>query len=169
MRIAGEGFACANRTVELSWDDGTRLATTFVDASGDFATLIPVPTNADLRSHIVGAACSDASIALTAAFTVVAEPPPPPTTAPRRNWGWVLVLIAVAVALIGTVYHMGRRSRPPKSPAVHAVSRLGGPPVVTVQETPAHGESTYALRLETHSGARTLTVDEVNDDHTPNE
>jgi hypothetical protein len=165
MRIAGERFACANRTVELSWDDGTHLATTFVDASGDFATLIPVPTNADLRSHMVGAACSDASIALAAAFTVIAEPPPPPTTAPTRNWGWVIVLIAVAVALIAAVYHMAK-PRPPKPPAVRAVARPSGPPLVTVHETPAHGESTYALRLETHSGARTLTVEEVNDGHT---
>ena len=41
--------------------------------------------------------------------------------------------------------------------------------LVTVHETPAPGESTHALRLETHSGARTLTVEEVNDGHIPAE
>lgn len=161
MRIAGEGFACADRTVQLSWDDGTRLATTFVDASGGFATLVPVPTNTELRRHPVAAACSDASVALTAAFTVIAEPPPPPPRSHTPIWPWVIVLILVVAAAL-----VVRHIRPPKPPAVHAVSRLAGLPLVTVHETPAHRESTYALRLETHSGARTLTVDEVNDDRT---
>jgi hypothetical protein len=161
MRVAGEGFACANRTVELVWDDGKGLATTFVDASGDFATLVPVPTDAELRSHPVGARCSDASIALTAAFTVIAGPPPPPPPPPPQLWNWLIALTLVVAAVLAArhVYHR-------LHPRVRAVSRLGGPPLVTVHETPAHGESTYALRLETHSGARTLTVEEVNDGHT---
>jgi len=163
MRIAGEGFACADRTVQLSWDDGTRLATAFVDTSGGFVTLVPVPTNTELRSHPVAAACSDASVALTAAFTVIGEPPPSPRSH-TPIWPWVIVLILVVAAAL-----VVRHVRPPKPPAVHAVSRLAGLPLVTVHETPAHRESTYALRLETHSGARTLTVDEVNDDHSPTE
>jgi hypothetical protein len=162
MRIAGEGFACADRTVQLSWDDGTRLAAPPVDASGGFATSVPVPTNAELRSHPVTAACSDASVTLTAAFTVLAEPAPPPHT---PIWGWVIALILVGAAVF-VVRHIYRRLHP-RPPHVHAVSRIDGPPLVAVHETPAHGESTCALRLETHTGARTLTVDEVNDDHTP--
>ena len=166
MRIAGEGFTCADGTVELGWDDGRRLATPPVDTSGGFAALVPVPADADLRSHTVVAVCSDASIALTAAFTVIAEPPPP--RPPTRIWDWVIVLMLVVAAVL-VVRHIHHRRHPRTDPRVPAVSRLAGPPFVTLHETAARGESTHALRLETHSGARTLTVDEVNDDHTPTE
>jgi hypothetical protein len=111
--------------------------------------------------------------------TPVPATPVPPTTTVSTNpvndtsdlasYWWVLVLIAVAVALFGSVRHRLNRPRPPKPPPVHAVSRLAGPPLVTVHETPAPGESTHALRLETHSGAHTLTVEEVNDGHIPAE
>ena len=168
MRIAGEGFTCADGTVELGWDDGSRLATPPVDTSGGFAALVPVPANADLRSHTVVAACSDASIALTAAFTVIAEPPPPPQSPRTRIWAWVIVLILVVAAVL-VVRHIHHRRHPRPDPRVHAVSRLAGEPFVMLHQTPARGESTHALRLEIHSGARTLTVDEVNDDHTPTE
>lgn len=84
-------------------------------------------------------------------------------TSDLASYWWVLVLIAVAVALLGSVHHIL------KPTPVHAVSRVAGPPLVTVQESPAPGESTHALRLETHSGARTLTVEEVNDGHIPAE
>jgi hypothetical protein len=96
-------------------------------------------------------------------------PTPVTDTTDLASYWWVLVLIAVAVALFGSVRHRPNRRRPPKTPPVHAVSRLAGPPLVTMHETPAPGESTHALRLETHSGARTLTVDEVNDGHIPAE
>jgi len=96
-------------------------------------------------------------------------PTPVTDTTDLASYWWVLVLIAVAVALFGSVRHRPNRRRPPKTPPVHAVSRLAGPPLVTMHETPAPGESTHALRLETHSGARTLIVDEVNDGHIPAE
>jgi hypothetical protein len=96
-------------------------------------------------------------------------PTPVTDTTDLASYWWVLVLIAVAVALFGSVRHRPNRRRPPKTPPVHAVSRLAGPPLVTMHETPAPGESTHALRLETHSGARTLTVEEVNDGHIPAE
>lgn len=161
VRITGEGFACPDRTVQLSWDDGTRL-TTSIDASGGFATAVAAPRNADVRSHPLKAACSDASVALTAAFIVLPESPSPP---PTPNWLWAIaVLLALAAALVAR--HTWHRLNP-RPPHIHAVARLGGLPLVAVQETPAHGESSCALRLEAHSGVRTLTVDEVNDDHTP--
>jgi len=109
----------------------------------------------------------------SAELTPVPATPVPTTTAVSTkdvndtsdlaSYWWVLVLIAVAVASLGFVHHML------KLPPVHAVSRLAGPPLVTVHETPAPGESTHALRLETHSGTRTLTVEEVNDGHIPAE
>jgi hypothetical protein len=108
----------------------------------------------------------------SAELTPVPATPVPTTTVSTKDvndtsdlasYWWVLVLIAVAVALLGSVHHML------KPPPVHAVLRLAGPPLVTVYETPAPGESTHALRLETHSGARTLTVEEVNDGHIPAE
>jgi hypothetical protein len=108
---------------------------------------------------------SAASVASSAKLT----PGPPATTVSTdpvngpsdlASYWWVLVLIAVAVALFGSVRGRLNRRRPPKTPPVHAVSRLAGPPLVTMHETPAPGESTYALRLETHSRARTLTVEE---------
>jgi hypothetical protein len=118
-------------------------------------------------------ATSEVPVTSSTGLTAVpATTPVPATTASPKDvndtsdlasYWWVLVVIAVAVALLGFVYHML------KPPPVHAVSRLAGPPLVTVHETPAPGESTHALRLETHSGARTLTVEEVNDGHTPAE
>jgi hypothetical protein len=105
----------------------------------------------------------------TPAPTTSMPTPPVTDTTDLASYWWVLVLIAVAVALFGSVRHRPDRRRPPKTPPVHAVSRLAGPPLVTVHETPAPGESTHALRLETHSGAPTLTVEEVNDGHIPAE
>ena len=120
-----------------------------------------------------------APVTSSAELTPVPATPLPPTTTVSTNpvndtsdlasYWWVLVLIAVAVALFGSVRHRPNRRRPPKTPPVHAVSRLAGPPLVTMHETPAPGESTHALRLETHSGARTVTVEEVNDGHIPAE
>jgi hypothetical protein len=166
MRIAGERFACANRTVELSWDDGTRLATPPVDASGGFAASVPVPANADVGSHTVGAACSDGSIALAAAFTVIAGPPlPPPPPRPTGIWGWVIALILIVAAVL-VVRHIHHRRHPHPDTRVHVVARPGGPPVTTVHETPAHGEATHAIRLEAHFDSGIQTIREVNDDYT---
>jgi len=164
MRIAGERFACANRTVALSWDDGTRLANPPVDASGGFAASVPVPANADIGSHTVGAACSDGSIALAAAFTVIAAPlsPPPP---PPVIWGWVIALILVVAAVL-VVRHIRHRRHPRLFTRVQVVTRPGGPPVATVHETPAHGEATHAIRLEAHFDSGIQTISEVNDGYT---
>ena len=114
---------------------------------------------------------SSAELTPVPATRVPATPVPTTTLSPKdvndtsdlASYWWVLVLIAVAVALLGSVHHLL------KPPPVHAVSRLAGPPLVTVQESPAPGESTHALRLQTHSGAHTLTVEEVNDGHIPAE
>lgn len=166
MRIAGERFACVNRTVTLSWDDGTQLANPPVDASGGFAASVPVPANADIGSHTVGAACSDGSIALAAAFTVIAAPVslPPPPPAPGI-WGWVIALVLVVAAVL-VVRHIRHRQRPRPDTRVQVVTRPGGPPVATVHETPAHGEATHAIRLEAHFDSGIQTISEVNDDYT---
>ena len=177
VNVIGEGFVCADHstTVEVSWS-GTPLSSGSVDASGHFTVSFPVPAAADAGAHTVRAVCLDGSTPVATDFTVTIPAkrtivPTPPgtnttdTTDPASYW-WVFVLMAVGVALLGVVYNRAKRLRPPKVPAVHAVSRFRGPPLVTVHETPAPGESTHALRLETHSGARTLTVEEVNDGHT---
>lgn len=49
---------------------------------------------------------------------------------------------------------------------IQAVSRPGGPPVVTVRETQAPGEKTHAIRLAAHTDPGALTIREVDDDHT---
>jgi hypothetical protein len=166
MRVAGERFACANPTVELSWDDGTWLANPPVDASGGFAASVLVPANADARSHTVRAACSDGSIALATAFTVIAGPPPPPPPPPPPGiWGWVIVLILVVAAVL-VARHIHHRRSPHPNTRVHAVVHPGGPPVATVHETPAHGEATHAIRLEAHFDSGIQTIREVNDDYT---
>jgi hypothetical protein len=166
MRVAGERFACANPTVELSWDDGTWLANPSVDASGGFAASVLVPANADARSHTVRAACSDGSIALATAFTVIAGPPPPPPPPPPPGiWGWVIVLILVVAGVL-VARHIRHRRNPHPNTRVHAVAHPGGPPVATVHETPAHGEATHAIRLEAHFDSGIQTIREVNDDYT---
>jgi hypothetical protein len=59
--------------------------------------------------------------------------------------------------------HHNRDERP--DTRVEARSLPGGPLGVAVRETPAPVETTHVLRLETHSHPRTLTIEEVNDDH----
>jgi hypothetical protein len=90
----------------------------------------------------------------------------------------VLAVLIAAVAVGATVRRVIRRKqRVPReqreqpdrdeSPdtRVEARSRPAGPLGVTVRETPAPGEATHAVRLATHSHPRTLTIREVNDDH----
>jgi hypothetical protein len=193
LKATGAGFACGDTdTVDIALDSDVLGH----GSSGRFSEQISVPTDASVGDHTVVASCHNhPDITDHQIFTVTATvtttvsglnstsvvsvtssaeltPVPPTTTVPIKDvndtsdlasYWWVLVLIAVAVALLGFVYHL------PKPPPVHAVSRVAGPPRVTVRETPAPGESTHALRLETHSGANTLTVEEVNDGHIPAE
>ncbi|UMB69314.1 hypothetical protein [Mycobacterium paraterrae] len=97
---------------------------------------------------------------------IVSTQNPSVTTAVKTvdlaSYWWVLVLVAAAVVLIGAASHIHDRRRAP--PAVHAVSRLRGPPRVTAQEMARAGESTFALRLETRPQQQILTVDEVHHD-----
>jgi hypothetical protein len=180
VNVNGERFVCADHstTVEVLWD-GTRLSIGSLDASGDFTVSFSIRADADMGAHTVRAVCLDGSTPVATDFTVTipGKRTSVPTTSVTdttettdlASYWWVPVLIAVAVALLGAVHHRSNRPRPRKAPAVHAVSRLGGPPLVTVHEIPAPGEYTHALRLETHSGARTLTIEEVNDGPTHTE
>ncbi len=87
----------------------------------------------------------------------------------------VLAVLIAAVALGATVARFVRRKqreqREQRSRDQHrgthiqAVSRPGGPSGFTVCETPARGEATHAVRLAAHSEPCTLTIREVNDDH----
>jgi hypothetical protein len=166
MRVAGERFACANGTVELAWDDGTRLADTPVDASGGFGASIPVPANTNIRGDTVRAACSDGTTALTAAFTVIVGTPLAPLPPPHTGiWGWVIALILVVAAVL-VVRQIRQRRHPHQDARVHAVAGRSVLPVTTVHERPAHGEATHAIRLEAHFDSGTQTIREVNDDHT---
>jgi hypothetical protein len=176
VKVDGERFVCADHStgVEVFWDQ-KRLSSGSLDASGDFTVSFYAPADAAMGVHQVRAVCPDGSTPVTASFTVTmpaertteatTHTPVIDTTATidLASYWWVLILIAVAVALIGTAYHRAQQPRSPTAPAVHAVSRLDGPPLVRVHETPADGESTHALRLETQSGASVLTVEEVND------
>ena len=195
LKATGAGFACGDTdTVDIALDSDVLGH----GSSGRFSEQISVPTNASVGDHTVVASCHNhPDITDHQIFTVTATvtttvsglnstsvvsvtssaeltPVPPTTTVPTKDghdtsdlasYWWVLVVIAVAIAVLVASY----RLRPPKPPPVHAVSRVAGPPRVTVRETPAPGESTHALRLETHSGADTLTVEEVNDGHIPAE
>jgi hypothetical protein len=173
VQVIGEGFACANHSaaVELSWDDGTQLASVSLDRSGGFDAAVSVPADAAAGRHPVRAACSDESAPAATDFTVLPIVPPPPPSPrlpppPPRAW-WVIALIAGGVALLVLAYFLSRRRA--RHARLHtraqAVSQPGGPPVVTVRETPAPGEATHAVRLEAHPGPGTLTIREVNDDH----
>jgi hypothetical protein len=86
---------------------------------------------------------------------------------PTSALGWLIVLIAGGVALLvlTNFRRRWRRRHEDPSPRVQARSRPGGTSVVTVRETPTHGEATHAIRLEAHSGLGSQTIREVNDDH----
>lgn len=84
----------------------------------------------------------------------------------------VLAVLIAAVALGATVARVVRRKQREqrsrnqhRGAHVQAVSRPGGPLGFTVCETPARGEATHAVRLAAHSEPCTLTIREVNDDH----
>jgi hypothetical protein len=197
LQATGTGFACGDDTdtVDIALDSDVRGH----GSSGRFSEQISVPTEASIGDHTVVASCHNhtditghQTFTVTSILTTTVSGPkltpvvpvtgsaaPVPSTTTVSNaptdttdpasYRWVLVVIAVGVALLGAVYNRAKRLRPPKVPPVHAVSRLAGPPLVALRETPAPGESTHALRLETHSGARTLTAEEVNDGHIPGE
>ncbi len=177
VRVDGQGFDCDNsETVELAWDDGHRLDSPSTDASGSFSSAITIPASADAGGHSVLASCSDGSVAQAADFTVIVDgliPSTPPTTTPPPPpsedgiAGWVIALIVAALILATVGAYRIWRSRPqPNKSGVHvdAVSHPGGPPVITMRETPAPGEATHAVRLKTNSDLGTLTIREVDDD-----
>jgi hypothetical protein len=170
LRATGDGFACANHSgpVNLSWDDGTPLPGASLDPAGHFEASVSVPAKTDARRLTLRAACSD-GVVLAADFTVLASPQPPPAPpapAPPKI-PWLLIVLIVAGAILSAAEYARRRSqRPEARPHVQAVPRPDGSPVVTLRETPERGEATHALRLEAHSGLSTLTVREVDDDHT---
>jgi hypothetical protein len=195
LKATGTGFACGDDTdnVDIALDSDVQGH----GSSGRFSEQISIPATAPVGDHTVVASChnhpditdrqiftvtstvtttvsglnstsvvpvtSSAELTPVPTNTTVSTPPDVNDTSDLASYWWVLVVVAVAVALLGSVHHML------KAPPVHAVSRLADPPLVTVDETPAPGESTYALRLETHSAVRTLTVEEVNDGHIPAE
>jgi hypothetical protein len=168
VRVAGDRFSCTrSRIVALSWDDGTQLPNASLDPSDHFDTSISVPAATDAGRHTLRASCSDGSVVMAADFTVLAGPtttsvdPPPPIS------GWLIALIIGVVALLVLAYvrWRARRPRPPNPPArFQAVPRPGGPPLVTVHETPVNGEATHAIRLETHSDPGIQIIREGEDD-----
>jgi hypothetical protein len=197
LQATGTGFACGDDTdtVDIALDSDVlghgssgrfseQVSIPATAPVGDHTVVASCHNHPDITDHqiftVTGTVTTAVSglnptpvvpVTSSAELTPVPATPVPATTtvstkdlndtSDLASYWWVLVLIAVAVALLGSVHHIL------KTPPVHAVSRLAGPPIVTVHETPAPGESTHALRLETHSGARTLTVEEVNDGHIP--
>ncbi len=160
LRATGDGFACANHSgpVDLSWDDGTALPGASLDRPGHFEASVLVPAKTDARRLTLSAACPD-GVVLAADFTLLASPTPPP---PPPMIPWLLIVLVLAGAMVAAAEYARRRHKRPKAPPhIAAVPRPGGLPIVTVRETPELGEATHALRLETRSGASTLTVREV--------
>jgi hypothetical protein len=88
-------------------------------------------------------------------------------TEPLSSTDVFLIVVAALIAAVAvgvTIHHLRRPKRPPH---VEARSRPGSILAVTVRETPGRGETTHSVRLATHSHPGTLTINEVNDDHTP--
>jgi hypothetical protein len=83
----------------------------------------------------------------------------------------LLILVAALIAALGLgamvarVVRKQRSQRGTRGAHVQAVLRPGGALGVSVRETPAPGEATHAVRLAAHSEPCTLTIREVNDDH----
>jgi hypothetical protein len=136
-----------------------------MDPSGHFDAWASVPATADGRRLTLRATCAG-GVVLAADFTVLGGPPAPqPPPLARIPW---LAIVLITAAALG-----GRGVCPPPQPQAarsapagpgRSPSRL--PPVITLRETPEPGEKTYALRLEAHAGLGTITVREVDDDHT---
>lgn len=168
VRAVGDRIACASRSgpVSLSWDDGTPLPDVTLDASGHFGISVFVPTTADHQRLTLRATCAD-GVVLAADFTLLGNPSaPPPAPPPKARIPWLPILVVAAVVLAAAEF-VRRRLRHRGSPQpVQVVPRPDDIPTITLRETPQRGETSYALRLETHAGVGTLTVREVDDDHT---
>jgi len=159
----GDHFACA--AVELSWDDGTRLPHASADPSGHFDASVPVPAHVGEGLLTLRAACSGGVLA-AADFTVLSGPSADLRTDSKFPWWLIALIVAIAIVAILVLRHRRRseRSEAPM-PTVRAVPRPGGPPLVTVRETPARGEATHAIRLAVHPDAGIQTIREVDDDY----
>jgi hypothetical protein len=168
LQAIGDGFACANHAgpVNLSWDDGTPLPDTFLDPPGHFEASVSAPATTDARRLTLRATCSH-GVVLAADFTVLTSspstPPPPP---PKIPWLRIVLIALIAAGAVAEYARRRRYKRPAAPPHVQAVPHADGSPVVTLRETPERGEATHALRLQAHFGLSTLTVREVQDDHT---
>jgi len=179
VHVFGSQFTCADheRTVKLSWDGAPPRFEVGVDGLGNFVTWFAVPSDATVGSHTVRASCSDGSAWDTGEFTLVtvglpvpppvttpAVPPPPilPPPPPHKWWPLVLVAAVIAVLLLAAAVHVGRRAlRPPR---VRVITRPGGHAAVTLRETPAAGEVTYAVRVAVHSQPDVVILRGVDDD-----
>ncbi len=90
-----------------------------------------------------------------------------------------LVALIVAALILGAILVAVKRAwpKPPPDPPdpdgqhcldpvprIHAEARPGDPPEITAHETPAAGEATHTIRLETHPDPGPLTAIEVYDD-----
>jgi hypothetical protein len=162
VQVTGDRFSCASKSVELSWDDSTSLPNAPLDASGHFSASVPVPPTAVPGLITLRAACSDQPVLLAADYTLLAGPPPPP---PQKIPWWLIVLtLGIAVLAVLAVRHWqkSKQGKPPTH-TVRTVPRPDDQPKTTVSETPASGEATHTIYLETHSDPGTLTIREVDD------
>ncbi|WP_285032266.1 hypothetical protein [Mycolicibacterium sp. lyk4-40-TYG-92] len=179
VHVVGWQFTCADHegTVALSWDGAPSRFEVAVDGNGHFATWFAVPSDAAVGSHTVRASCRDESAWDTGDFAIVTVglpvpppattppvPPPPivPPPPPHKWWPLVLVAAAIAVLLLAAAVHVGRRAL--RTPQVRVITRLGGPAAVTLRQTPAAGDATYAVRVAVHSQPDVVTLRGVDDD-----
>lgn len=164
LHATGDGFPCADNAgpVDLSWDDGTPLPRAFLHPPGHFDASLSVPTTTDAGRITLRATCAD-GVVLAADFTVLTTPA---QHFPKILWLLIGLIVAGAVGAAAQYVRRRRHNRHRASPHVQVVPHADGSSVVTLRETPERDEATHALRLQAHSGARTVTVREVEDDHT---
>ena len=183
------------QSMSLQWDDGPLdLASAPVAGTNGVEAKFAVPDPAPAGLHKVTAQCSLAQFTITtepATFKVVGGSATNSGTSNGPNIGttngpsigttngsnggttngsggnglltWVIALLAGGVGAYFVVRWRRRHRRP--TSRVRAVVRPGGPPVVTVHETPAPGEAARAVRLEAHPDPGIQTIREVDDDH----
>ena len=93
--------------------------------------------------------------------------PPPPPLPGVAILVLLLIIGAVVVAVLAYRYTHKPRNKPQPTPRVYATaSPTSGLPLVTMRETPAHGEVTHALRLQAHPDLGIQTISEVDSDDT---
>ena len=153
------------RTVAASCTEGPIAVTatfTVVAESTSAPATTPVQTTAPETTTPETTAPATTVVETTPPVTEPRTVDPPPPGFPIR-----LVVLIVTVAIAAVLTYRWWRGRPTEAPIEHvrAVTH-DGPSEVLILDTPAPGQRSLAIRLQTHADSGNQTIKEVDHDHT---